>query len=278
MTKDSGQHVGHLLGQSYGGMGMLYIQPEFRGKGYSKVISSQLMQKYLDTREDVYMVIQTDNSASLNLSLFFNTKPVPNFQTAWVTSTSKECWKCKCASKTLQQSRKPFWLQCWFFGVIIDRFWAMLRAVELFSSSTNLSVILNDSAYVINVKHLERWWLYLNFIPLVVYIYISFNIFLSSKSSSTIFVCAIIMTPNFTCSLIDCYLFLYFLSRDIDEGVLVNLPQMFLVSCRWAKRGCEYMFVAGYFEMVLFAVDCSMSWAMNQIVTAVDLNLLDVMD
>ena len=32
----------------------------------------------------------------------------------------------------------------------------MLRAVELFSSSTNLSVILNDSAYVINVKHLER--------------------------------------------------------------------------------------------------------------------------
>jgi len=91
MTTDSGQHVGHLLGQSYGGMGMLYIQPEFRGKGYSKVISSQLMQKYLDTREDVYMVIQTDNSASLNLSLFFNTKPVPNFQTAWVTSTPKEC-------------------------------------------------------------------------------------------------------------------------------------------------------------------------------------------
>ena len=28
--------------------------------------------------------------------------------------------------------------------VIIDSFWAMLRAVELFSSSTNLSVILND--------------------------------------------------------------------------------------------------------------------------------------
>ena len=32
----------------------------------------------------------------------------------------------------------------------------MLRAVELFSSSTNLSVILSDSANVINVKHLER--------------------------------------------------------------------------------------------------------------------------
>ena len=154
----------------------------------------------------------------------------------------------------------------------------MLRAVELFSSSTNLSVILNDSANVINLKHLERRWLYLNFIPLVVYIYISFNIFRSSKSPSTIFVCAIIMTPNFTCSLINCYLFLYFLSRDIHEGVLVNLQQMFLVSCRWVKRGCEYMFVAGYFEMVPFALDCSMSWAMNHIFTAVDLSLLDMMD
>ena len=128
------------------------------------------------------------------------------------------------------------------------------RAVELFSSSTNLNVVLNDSANVINVKHLERWWLCLNFIPFVVYIYISFNIFLSSKSSSTIFVCAIIMTSNFTCSLIDCYLFLYFLSRDIHERFLVNLPQMFLVSCRWVKRGCEYMFVAGNFVIVQYVL------------------------
>ena len=40
-------------------------------------------------------------------------------------------------------------------SVIIDRFWTMLRAVELFSSSINLSAILNDSANVINVKHSE---------------------------------------------------------------------------------------------------------------------------
>ena len=43
-------------------------------------------------------------------------------------------------------------------SVISDRFWPMLRAAELFSSSTNLSVFLNDTANVnvINVKHLER--------------------------------------------------------------------------------------------------------------------------
>ena len=77
MTTDNGQYVGHLLRQSYGGLGMLYIQPEFRRKGYSKVIISQLMQKYLEMGEDVYTVIETDNSTSLNMSQFFN-KPVPN--------------------------------------------------------------------------------------------------------------------------------------------------------------------------------------------------------
>ena len=91
LTTDTGQHVGHLLGQSYGGMGMLYIQPEFRRKGYAKVIISQLMQKYLEMGEDVYMVIETDNSTSLNMSRFLN-KPVPNVQIACrVTSTPKEC-------------------------------------------------------------------------------------------------------------------------------------------------------------------------------------------
>ena len=91
MTTDSGQYVGHMLGQSYGGIGMLYIQPEFRRKGYAKVIISQLAQKYLELGEDLYMVVETDNSASLNLGPFFNTKPVPNIQIAWVTFTPKEC-------------------------------------------------------------------------------------------------------------------------------------------------------------------------------------------
>ena len=92
MTTDSGQHVGHLLGQSYGGVGMLYIQPEFRRKGCAKVIFSQLSQKYLEMGEEMYMVIETHNSASLNLSRFFNLEPVPNVQIALrVTFTPKEC-------------------------------------------------------------------------------------------------------------------------------------------------------------------------------------------
>ena len=150
-------------------------------------------------------------------------------------------------------------------------------AVELFSSSTNQSVILNDSANVINVKHLERWWLCLNFIPFVVYIYISFNIFLSSKSSSTISVCAMIMTPNCTCSLIDCYLFLYFLSRDIHEGVLVNLPQMFWSAAdEWNVDVNICLLLAILRWFCLLTVVCLELWTI--FFTAVDLSLLDVMD
>ena len=89
MTTDSGQHVGHLVGQSYGAMGMLYIQPEFREKGYAKIIISQLAQKYREMGEDLYTVVETDNSAALNLNRFFNLTPLPNCQIAWMTFTPK---------------------------------------------------------------------------------------------------------------------------------------------------------------------------------------------
>ena len=99
MTTDNGQHVGHLVGQSYGTMGMLYIQPEFRRKGYAKVIGSQLAQKYREMGDDLYTVVEFGHSASLDLNRFLNIKPLPNYQIAWMTFTPKECWKCKCASK-----------------------------------------------------------------------------------------------------------------------------------------------------------------------------------
>ena len=91
MTTDSGQHVGHLVGQSYGAMGMLYIQQEFRRKGYAQVIISQLAQRYREMGEDMYVIMEVDNAAPLNLGGFFNRKPVPNLQIAWMTFTPKEC-------------------------------------------------------------------------------------------------------------------------------------------------------------------------------------------
>ena len=57
-------------------------------------------------------------------------------------------------------------------------------------------------------------------------------------SSSTIFLWAIIMTLNFVYSLMNCYLFLYFLNRDIHEGILVcklatNVFGQLQMSERW---------------------------------------------
>ena len=106
---------------------------------------------------------------------------------------------------------------------MINGFQSMLLAVELFSSSTNLSVILNDSSNVINVKTFGA-------VMVILKLYTTCSIHLHFIQHFAFFqillnhfcVCAIIMTPNFTCSLIDCYWFLYFLSRDIHEGVLVN--------------------------------------------------------
>ena len=91
MTTDSGEHVGHLVGQSYGTLGMLYMQPEFRRKGYSKVLGSQLAWKYHEMEEDPYTIVEIGNSAALNFNRSFNMKPLPNFQITWMTFTPKEC-------------------------------------------------------------------------------------------------------------------------------------------------------------------------------------------
>ena len=97
LTTNSGQHVGHMMGQGFGAIGMLYVQQEFRRKGYAKVIVSQLAQKYFDEGEDAYVVIEKDNSASMNLHLSVGFKVVPDIQLAWMRYIPK-C-SCKCMTK-----------------------------------------------------------------------------------------------------------------------------------------------------------------------------------
>ena len=97
LTSDDGQHVGHMMGQSYGSMGQLYVHPQFRRKGYAKVIISQLAQMYFDKGEDAYVVIEDDNLPSINLHLSVGFKAVPDFKMAWMIYTPKGC--CKCMSR-----------------------------------------------------------------------------------------------------------------------------------------------------------------------------------
>ncbi|XP_070192148.1 glycine N-acyltransferase-like protein 3 isoform X2 [Littorina saxatilis] len=91
LTMEDGQHVGHMLGNSYGAMGMLYIQPHFRRKGYAKVIVSQLAAKYFEEGCDVYVMIEEDNEKSINLHHSVGFKTVPNFKVAWMRTVPKTC-------------------------------------------------------------------------------------------------------------------------------------------------------------------------------------------
>ncbi|KAK7101779.1 glycine N-acyltransferase-like protein 3 [Littorina saxatilis] len=84
LTMEDGQHVGHMLGNSNGSMGMLYIQPHFRRKGYAKVIVSQLAAKFFEEGRDVYVMIEEDNEKSINLHHSVGFKTVPNSKVAWM--------------------------------------------------------------------------------------------------------------------------------------------------------------------------------------------------
>ena len=83
LKSDSGEHIGHMLGETSGTLGILYVHPSFRGKGYAKVIISQLAHQYFDMGEDVYVFIEESNPLSLNLHRSLGFKVVPDLQLSW---------------------------------------------------------------------------------------------------------------------------------------------------------------------------------------------------
>ncbi|KAL8559383.1 hypothetical protein ACOMHN_045103 [Nucella lapillus] len=68
LVTENGHYVGHMVGTSNGTMGFLYVSPEYRGRGYAKVIISQLSQKYFDRGEDAYIFVEENHFVSKNLN------------------------------------------------------------------------------------------------------------------------------------------------------------------------------------------------------------------
>lgn len=77
LLSDRGQHIGHMVGRSPQSMGFLYVQPEFRGRGFGKIITSNLAQKYFDVADDVYMFVESTNLPSLKLHEAVGFQTVP---------------------------------------------------------------------------------------------------------------------------------------------------------------------------------------------------------
>ena len=90
LKSKSGHHVGHMFARSGGMIGALYVLPSFRGKGYAKVIVSQLAQKFFECGEDAYVIVSTNNQQSLHVHASVGFKVVPEVTLTLYTYLPRE--------------------------------------------------------------------------------------------------------------------------------------------------------------------------------------------
>lgn len=63
----NGTPVAYELGQEYGGIGMLYVEPTYRNQGLGKLVTTLLVQKYLERGYAPFVITSTNNEASAKL-------------------------------------------------------------------------------------------------------------------------------------------------------------------------------------------------------------------
>ena len=61
--------VAYELGQEYGGLGMLFVEPAYRRQGLGKLVTILLMQKYMKFGYQPYIGIDPSNISSEKLHL-----------------------------------------------------------------------------------------------------------------------------------------------------------------------------------------------------------------
>ena len=67
IRRENGTAVGWFIVQKYGAMGMLYVVPEYRGKGLARYLVTKLTRKMLRTVDEAFVAIEEDNAASIQL-------------------------------------------------------------------------------------------------------------------------------------------------------------------------------------------------------------------
>ncbi|XP_046345617.2 glycine N-acyltransferase-like protein 3 [Haliotis rufescens] len=85
---EEGVLLGYALTYTYGYLGMLHVLEEHRGKGYGKVIMSQLALKHLKKKKEVYVIIECDNAPSLRLHGNMGFEVVPDVTVNWIVCTN----------------------------------------------------------------------------------------------------------------------------------------------------------------------------------------------
>ncbi|XP_067675996.1 glycine N-acyltransferase-like protein 3 [Haliotis asinina] len=84
LYNEKGDILGFALTYHYGCQGMLHVIKEHRGKGYGKVIMSQLALKNLQMKEEVSVLIESDNEPSLKLHKSMGFEVVPGVTANWI--------------------------------------------------------------------------------------------------------------------------------------------------------------------------------------------------
>ena len=86
------QPIAYALGQEYGAIGMLYVDPKYRGRGCAKAIMSLLSQKYLSKNITPFIVVDIKNLLSINLNTklgYESTQSRINWYTAFPKTSIK---------------------------------------------------------------------------------------------------------------------------------------------------------------------------------------------
>ncbi|KAL8587665.1 hypothetical protein ACOMHN_045354 [Nucella lapillus] len=75
LSTEQGQHIGHVLGISCNSSGVMYLNPECRRKGYAKIISTHMLQRFLEYGEEtVYAVLEESNTPAVEMILSLGSK------------------------------------------------------------------------------------------------------------------------------------------------------------------------------------------------------------
>lgn len=88
-TQD-GHLVAFELQTTYGALGFLHVDPEYRGQGLAKCVTAKLASELQEEGEPVYGTIQGENSLSIKLHMGFGFEVLQGEDLVWVDFHPKD--------------------------------------------------------------------------------------------------------------------------------------------------------------------------------------------
>ena len=91
--------IGWFITQNYGAMGMLHVEPEYRGRGLAKHLVGLLTKLTLTSGQSAFVIVEDDNVTSRQLHVRCGFRLLDGEDVSWVLSKpvdSQHQTKAKC--------------------------------------------------------------------------------------------------------------------------------------------------------------------------------------